>query len=303
MPGLPDPASRHVRFLTVARLALRPRPFEPCFMPVAPLGLHPSERFPLEEPYTFRCQMPSWRYLSNSRAAVLRKRCQCPSALPRWLAPFWHPRPRGSEWLAPTMWQSARFLLLCTPRSRLERRVRRAAPCAGTPRRVCPRSSTGQQEVGPRPSEPRAPSQGLRRALDKRGFAWFGRQKTPIPARPSAALPEEIGSRARRSRTRCEGRPAEAGVPPGIAGGNEPCCLARRPGSGRTQTGGGVSRQTANTNLRGGSPRAPSGVGGPVAEATRSGGDPVHPKSRNTGLRGSTWPLPKEEGARRSIPR
>jgi len=29
------------------------------------MGLLPSERFPLEEPYTSRCLLPSWRYLPN----------------------------------------------------------------------------------------------------------------------------------------------------------------------------------------------------------------------------------------------
>lgn len=51
-----------MRFLTVSRLTLRPGPFRPCFVPVASLGLHPSERFPLEEPYTSRCLFPSCRY-------------------------------------------------------------------------------------------------------------------------------------------------------------------------------------------------------------------------------------------------
>ena len=103
-PGLTYPGSRHVRFLTVSRLALRPRPFEPCFMLVASLGLHPSERFPLEEPYTSRCQMPSCRCLSNSLAAVLRKRCRCSSSHPRSFDALRHLTREDPRGHALTMW-------------------------------------------------------------------------------------------------------------------------------------------------------------------------------------------------------
>jgi hypothetical protein len=61
IPELPTPGSRHVGFFTFARLTLRSEPLQPYFMPVAPMGLHPSELFPLEEPYTSRCQVPSCR--------------------------------------------------------------------------------------------------------------------------------------------------------------------------------------------------------------------------------------------------
>lgn len=78
IPGLPPPGSRHVRFLTAARLALHQSPFGPCFVPVAPMGFDPSERFPFEEQCTSRCRMPSWRYLSTRCPSRTWKHCNRP---------------------------------------------------------------------------------------------------------------------------------------------------------------------------------------------------------------------------------
>lgn len=55
---VPPPGSRRVRFLTAARLALRPEPFRFCFVSVAPLGFAPSERFPSEEPHASQRRYP-----------------------------------------------------------------------------------------------------------------------------------------------------------------------------------------------------------------------------------------------------
>lgn len=67
---MPPSGSRRVRFLTVSRLALRLEPVRPCFMPIAPMGLRPSELFPLEEPVTFRCLLPSCSFFHNQYPAT-----------------------------------------------------------------------------------------------------------------------------------------------------------------------------------------------------------------------------------------
>jgi hypothetical protein len=55
---VPPPSSRHVRFLTASRLALRPDPFRSCFVPMASMGFSPSEPFPSEEPCASRRPYP-----------------------------------------------------------------------------------------------------------------------------------------------------------------------------------------------------------------------------------------------------
>lgn len=68
----PTPACRRVWFLTIARLALRLVPIRPCFMPVAPVGLCPSE------PLSSRRSVP----LSGSCTLVsVHSRSRC---IPQW---------------------------------------------------------------------------------------------------------------------------------------------------------------------------------------------------------------------------
>lgn len=126
---LPPPGSRHVGFLTFLRLALRLVPFQPCFMLVAPLGLRPSEVFPLEQPVTSRCQSPPAVPLltrphplpSNSYPAAMT--LLCPTARHRRSLPEGRLARRRAH---------ARIPKNPAPNKRLPRLTRMAVPISGT---------------------------------------------------------------------------------------------------------------------------------------------------------------------------
>lgn len=153
--------------------------------------------------------------------------------------------------------------------------------------------SAGRQEAGPRPSVGRPRPTGAPKRSRYAGWCveTAGRRPRSRPVhRPSS---EEGDVRTFGGRTRCEGNPAEAEVPPGIADGYEP---RRSDPKTRTATElqpGMASRSELRARISEEiRPERHPGVGGPVAEATRSDGDPSVPREPEDRRSRSTWLLP-----------